>query len=897
MKAAHLTASKPLLEALSQPSGARFYKCALQVNPFAYLQRHSKKTNYSTEAEYNAAIVAACKAQGIEVIAVTDHFRLSESHSLLEAARAANIVALPGFEAVTKDGVHILCIFDSDKDTKSIELAIGRCGVKDLATESPIGEQVDTGELLRCIREEWEAVGIAAHVSSDGGLLKTLSGQTRVKAWTSEYLLACAIPGPVSDAIESHRPILENRDSAHKREHRIAVVNAKDVNGPEDLAKPSASCFIKMSIVSVEALRQAFLDPDSRIRLNSDPVAGVHAEFLAMAWESGRFMDGTRVHFNESLNVLIGGRGAGKSTIIESLRYVLGLEPLGEEARRAHEGVVKHVLRSGTKVSLLVRSHHPAERVYTIERTVPNPPVVKDSDGELLNLTPQDVVLGVEVFGQHEISELTKSEEKLTMLLERFVERDPSSQNQKARLRIELEKSRRRISEVKRDILAVDERLAALPSLEETLKRYQDAGLEDRLKAKSLLVREEKILDSLSARLTPFQEARENLLQLLPVDTAFLSEKALEDMPNAALLSEGRAVLNLLSEQAREAAQKLDDLIQAATAAIRSIEAKWDERRKVVDEDYERLLRELQKANVDGEEFIKLRRRIEELRPLKEKKATLIKDLAAHQASRTKLLDEWLNLQSDEYRALDKAAKNVSQKLKDRVQVQVTMMGNREPLEKLLREVGGNMAALIERVTDKADLSLIELAKRCREGKDALIKQYGFPVGASERLAAADQDLFMRIEELDLPATTQIELNTAPEKESPSWHTLEALSTGQKATAVLLLLLLDSEAPLVVDQPEDDLDNRFITDGVVPTMKGEKRRRQFLFSTHNANIPVLGDAELILALSTSSADSATGRIRPEHMGSIDSTPVRELVEEILEGGKTAFEMRRLKYGF
>jgi hypothetical protein len=207
------------------------------------------------------------------------------------------------------------------------------------------------------------------------------------------------------------------------------------------------------------------------------------------------------------------------------------------------------------------------------------------------------------------------------------------------------------------------------------------------------------------------------------------------------------------------------------------------------------------------------------------------------------------------------------------------------------------MAALIERVTDKADLSLVELASRCREGKDALIKQYGFPVGASERLAGADQDLFMRIEELDLPATTQIELNTAPERESPSWHTLEALSTGQKATAVLLLLLLDSEAPLVVDQPEDDLDNRFITDGVVPTMKGEKRRRQFLFSTHNANIPVLGDAELILALSTSSADSATGRIRPEHMGSIDSTPVRELVEEILEGGKTAFEMRRLKYGF
>ena len=80
----------------------------------------------------------------------------------------------------------------------------------------------------------------------------------------------------------------------------------------------------------------------------------------------------------------------------------------------------------------------------------------------------------------------------------------------------------------------------------------------------------------------------------------------------------------------------------------------------------------------------------------------------------------------------------------------------------------------------------------------------------------------MRIEELDLPATTMIELNTAPEGAPAVWQTLQALSTGQKATAVLLLLLLESESPLIVDQPEDDLDNRFITEGVVPIMQARK---------------------------------------------------------------------------
>jgi DNA repair ATPase RecN len=888
------SASNSLSEALSLPNGARFYKCALQVNPFAYLERHSKATAFQTEDEYNAAIVEACKANGIEVIAVTDHYKVSDSRTLLKAARDAGIFAFGGFEAYTKDGVHFLCIFDPAKDG-ILERFIGECGIHSQTDISPSGS-LDSIELLECSKK-WEGVCIAAHVASDKGLLKQLSGQPRINAWTSEHLLACSLPGPISDAPDNLRPILENTNPEHKRDRNIAVVNAQDANSPDDLAKPGTSCFIKMSMVSAEALRQAFLDPISRIRLSSDPQPENHSEFLAMAWEGG-FLDGTKVHFNESLNVLVGGRGTGKSTIIESLRYVLGLEARGEESIKAHEGVVRKVLKSGTKISLLVRSYHPAERVYTIERTIPNPPVVKNVDGDVLDLTPQDVVSGVEVFGQHEISELTKSEQKLTVLLERFVDRDASSQSQRGRLRLELEKSRRRIAEFRKDGAAVDERLGALPGLEETLKRYQDAGLEEKLKQKSLLIREERVLASLYGRLDPFKEVRSSLLELVPIDVAFLSQKALLDMPNAEILQGGKAILDRLSSDVQDMVKRLDEAMALASKEIQGIALQWDERRKQVDEEYEKLLRELQKANVDGEEFIKLRRRIEELRPLKEKKEMLAKDLTAHVSSRKSLLDEWIDLQNKDYRDLERAAKRVSKSLLNRVRVQVTNMGDRAPLEQLLREVGGNMAALLERVKSKNDLSLIDLAQKCRDGKDALIQHYEFPAGAAERLANADPELFMRIEEVELQATTQIELNTAPEGEPPTWQTLQALSTGQKATAVLLLLLLDSEAPLVVDQPEDDLDNRFITEGVVPTMRGEKRRRQFLFSTHNANIPVLGDAELIIGLTTSSAhNDVHGRIPPEHMGSIDSKAVRELVEEILEGGKTAFEMRRLKYGF
>jgi len=891
-----VTVSEVLRDALAFPGGARFYRCALQINPFGYLQRHSKETKFASETEYNTAMIEACKEPGIEVIGVTDHYRVKDSLGLVDAAREAGLFTFCGFEAVAKDGVHYLCLSDPDKDDR-LERLIGDCGVYDDSEASPIGS-LDSLELLRAAKE-WEAACIAAHVAADGGgLLKKLSGKTRIQVWTSEYLLACALAGPVDEAPENLRQILKNEDDQHRRDRLIAIVNTQDVNDPEELAKPGSSCFIKMSEISVEALRQAFLDPESRIRLNCDPQPEPHAEFLGMAWEGG-FLDGTRLHFNENLNVLVGGRGTGKSTIIESLRYVRGLDPLGEDATTAHDGVVRYVLKSGTKVSLLVQSHHPSKRCYTIERTIPNPAVVKDESGEVLTLTPRDVVPGVEVSGQHEISELTKSREKLTLLLDRFVERDASAASQKAKVKLDLERSRGRIVEVQREIKSIEEQLAALPSLEETLKRFQEAGLEDRLKEKSQLVREERVLATMRERVSPISTARDELKELTPIDTAFLSQKALDGLPNAELLAEGKGIFEQLDQKLAKVVSDIDDALKTASDELTGLRARWDELRKAVDANYEKLLRELQKSKIDGEEFIRLRRQIEGLRPLREKLETLTRDLKAHQGNWRKLLDEWVNLQSAEYRALSRAAKKVSRKLRGRVQVDVKMAGNIEPLEKLLRDkVGGRLGPALERLKSREGLSLLDLAEQCRKGKEALRAQFGWPPSAAEHVAQAGVDLFMEIEELELPATTKIELNTAPEGEPEAWHTLEALSTGQKATAVLLLLLLESEAPLIVDQPEDDLDNRFIMDGVVPRMKGEKRKRQFVFSTHNANIPVLGDAELILGLTTGVInDGVQCNVERKYMGSIDTKPVREMVEEILEGGKAAFEMRRLKYGF
>jgi len=893
--------TKPLTSALKLSDGARFHKCALQINPYAYLKRHSKTTHFHDEASYNKAIVNACLTEGVKVIAVTDHYRIRDSQTLIDAAGEAGLIVFPGFEAKTKDGVHFLCLLDPSVVMDLVQAKIHDCGIHDDSQPSPTGKY-DTPEFLNECAQWKVAACVAAHVAADDGLLRVLKGQSRISAWRDGNLHACSLPGSIDGAPDDLRPILLNKNPDYKRERPIAVLNCQDVSDPADLKSPETSCWIKMSSVSVEGLRQAFLDPDSRIRLASDAFPENHAEFVAIAWEGG-FLDGAAIHFNENLNVLIGGRGSGKSTVVESLRYVLQLDPVGEEAKKAHEGVVRQVLKSGTKISLLLRSCRPDERKYVIERTVPNPPVVKDDDGNVLALSPSDVIPGVEVFGQHEISELAKSPEKRTRLLDRFMDSDSSVAKRKSDLMRGLDRSRTRLFDLRKELQQIEERLAALPVVEETLKRYKELGLEEKLKEQSLLVREEQLLKSVLGILEPWRQNYESLFGALPIDTIFVSKQALEALPGRDVLQQLEAVLVKFNKDAIKASESFHTAITTAEAGIDAVRVRWEQRKKSVQGDYEKTLRELQKSKIDGEEFLRLRRQIEGLRPLKERKAALLKDEQAQIQNRRNLTAEWEDVKREEFQRLERAAKKVNKQLSDLVRVRVQYSGNREPLIVALKDVGGRLSETFDALRNVPDLSLAAFAASVRAGRDELVKKFQIPSAQAERLVQAGDPIAMRIEELELPPIMHIELNVAAEGQAADWRTLEVpsmrgLSTGQRATAVLLLLLLESEAPLIIDQPEDDLDNRFITEGVVPKMRDEKRRRQFILATHNANIPVLGDSELIVGL-VPKGEAGEGRaeLPKEYMGSIDNRMVQELVEDILEGGKTAFETRRKKYGF
>lgn len=119
-----------------------------------------------------------------------------------------------------------------------------------------------------------------------------------------------------------------------------------------------------------------------------------------------------------------------------------------------------------------------------------------------------------------------------------------------------------------------------------------------------------------------------------------------------------------------------------------------------------------------------------------------------------------------------------------------------------------------------------------------------------------------------------------------------SLSDGQRNTAALALLLAQEGGPLVIDQPEDELDSNFVFRELIPMLRKVKMKRQLIMSTHNANLPVNGDAELVYAFE---ARSSRGEVLAQ--GGLDQGNVTKAVLDIMEGTEEAFRRRREKYHF
>jgi hypothetical protein len=184
----HSQALSLLRQASEKPGGARFYRCALQVNPHQYAERYRGQPSLLTEGQYVEAVIARAAERQIEVLAITDHNHVGSVDAFRAAAESQGIAIFPGFEVESSEGVHVICIYPRDTAAMTLGRYLGEMGIVDTDPSNKPSSKAFS-EILDLVRERG-GISIAAHVTQSKGLLNSLHGQACIRAWRDPNLMA-----------------------------------------------------------------------------------------------------------------------------------------------------------------------------------------------------------------------------------------------------------------------------------------------------------------------------------------------------------------------------------------------------------------------------------------------------------------------------------------------------------------------------------------------------------------------------------------------------------------------------------------------------------------------------------------------------------------------------------
>jgi ABC-type lipoprotein export system ATPase subunit len=883
---------------LNQYTKARFWKCALQVNGADYIKVRGASHGLS-EDEYNLKLVQVAIDNDVKVIGLADHGNVDQIDAIRQLMNKNDILVFPGFEIASSEKVHFVCLFAEDITRDDL---IGFLSKLEVDRQNPTDpSKLSADKILKKVNE-LEGFIYAAHCTGDNGILTKKLGHI----WKSPLLKAVQIPATVESlkSIEGdfYRKVILNKNNDYQREDHITVINAKDVATPDDIANAKASCLIKMTQPSFNAFKLAFQDPKSRVRLNSDISEKYYSRIESLTVIGG-YLDGLKIDFSEHLNSIIGGRGTGKSTLLECIRWVLELEPIGQNAKKQHTEIIKENFgKSRARVEMVIQSAKMNGKSFTIARKYPDSASVKDQDGNISSFSPHDLLPEIEIYGHNEISEIAQDRKSQRRLLKRFLGSDHGDNESKIKEIIEaMIDNRKKIIEALNSMAITEDELAKLPKLEEQVEQFKLLGLEEKLKIIPLLENEKRLHNRVTnEELLSIDEALQALHDALP-DTVFLSDKALERLPHAEIFCKIRAELDQIKVESASLTNQLQVKVSTSKGAILGFintlkssikleEDKLDDVFKVLPSSEGKSGREI------GVEFQALLKSIEKIKPKKvtaDNQNKLVHELELKRKGFLAELSEQRSIRSAKY---EDALKILNRKLHGKLRLTVKPESNRTVAIEFL--LNANLEGVGEKrlawIKDAEDFSPVKLAELIKSGAEALsASTWGIPASTANSLVKLANFKVLQLEELELQDDIHIELNVA-HKDRENFRLLEKLSTGQKCTAILHLLLLQNKDPLIMDQPEDNLDNAFIADRIVAELRAAKISRQFMFATHNANIPVFGDAEWIGVFEEEDGKAC---MPPQSQGAIDITQVRDKAANILEGGKTAFNQRKAKYGF
>ena len=757
----------------------------------------------------------------------------------------------------------------------------------------------------------YDGIGVLAHITLDSGFEKTIQrfGPQMEQIFKCKNLMGLEITKKEeselytdSDISQDHKNLLAIwRESNDNKLHRdFAKLMSSDSH---ELAKLGSNADgnnrltrLKMSELSFRSFRNALLGSESRVRLEDE--IPEQRPIIKRVKIEGELLDGVDIELSPNLTCIIGSRGAGKSTLLESIRETTGnhttsrvcdsevwpqvitleyVDEVGQQTilQREKNGNVENRTDAINGITQIpIESYGQGDTANTIQHSEDNPQVIVDFLDGFLSLTAlqqQDVAI------REQLRENQSEMRKLRINLVALPEAQKALENEKKKMKIQEESK------------AAD------------IVKYHNALLKERAFRNDLITDLKNLITTYKDILgdkTVFEKVASMTDDSIVVGKDYFSavKSIVEDFRK--LVNTKSSELNIsLSEKIKA----LNEQLQLWKHKETEIQARIDQ--KKVELTQQGIPFDLGKINQIAKDILDYEKKVKKLLEDQKKLSELVK-------ARRELIKQ----RQDNKKEITRRHKTFAQKINsdlrnsvDDFSITVKYLDDlySPEFESTLKDLMGWRTSQVPKAKIiAANISVYDFVNAIKTKSKATLRAIqtnGTQLLSEDEIENIlfklnDSFLYEDIESVAYDDLPQITVTKYVDKEGsriPVFKRLSQLSLGQQQSVLLgILLLSDSDRPLLIDQPEDNLDSEFIYKTIVKTLRKIKEHRQIIIVTHNPNIAVLGDAELIVPLK-----STNNKAMIISSGSIDNSDTVKLCCQILEGGESAFKQRQEIYGF
>lgn len=848
---------------------------------------------------FSKDFVEKLTAQDVRVGVITNHnkFDLGEFKSLRKQARKADILLLPGVELSVKDGangVHCLIVFDYDgwikNDENFIEEHFLRAAFEGISnrwhenTSCKYNLEETLGKLDVYKKEGRDSFIIMAHVNDNKGFLDAFQGNRITELAKLELFRTFVLGFQKFRNYEGlHGLNLWFEDKLPAFVEGSDCKNLNQVGQAHTQKGEEKKTWLKLGDFTFEAVKYALIHHDERVQAEIHIPKALHLRAVHL------YRDGsdepTEIPLNACLNTIVGVRGGGKSSLLETIRYGLGLSPKEDEKYKTE--VITKLLGNGGWVELEFWNEH-GQHVCSIQRYSGNANVryLDTHKSEMFDI-PTELQMDAAYFGQKDLAKL--GENKASNFNEKIFE-DTLLANElkpfKAKIKAAIEKVEsqiRQLEKVKKQAEKEQQVESEIKKLLLFIQIFDEKGIETLLQKESNCRHDETRLGIMSQKLAEFARASFDNM------TAF-NAQALLDYESSEPENEAFFV-----EKVRPQIQHFADLRELVTAklatdgseslllAFQNIQAEFSKKLATMDAEFAEAKRGISsEVNVEDYHRAKQRLQIEqdnlaEIQKSKHQAVQFEKQLSASLAELQAVWQEEFEFIKSEVEKLNSA--NTA------IQISLNFQLDKVRFQKSLGDLakGSGLRDLhIERLCEAYENTIA--IYRDFKKEDSQLHRILSSGSLLPNFISKTQENLAGFLTSRTPDQYAFLYNNRP---------LGDYSIGQKATALIAFILSNDHKNLfLIDQPEDDLDNFTVAEEIINRIKKLKTNAQFIFVTHNPNILVLGDSEQVVVCEF---DGKNEKIGFPAIGSIDRPCIQQTAVRIMEGGKEAFERRKNIY--